>query len=137
MADGNHTHAPIVGSGVSTRILLLVVAALALIGAACGDSDDSGDTPSGPLTVEEVVDRSPDGVVTVNGFLLVDESGPRLCAAILESFPPQCGEPAIFLVDLDVSSVGNTQSEQGVVWREDVTLTVQQVDDRTYRVVQG
>ncbi len=137
MATGNHRLLPIVEPGMSTRILLLLVAALALVTAACGDSDDSGDTPAGPLSVEEVVDRSPDGVVTVNGFLIVDESGPRLCAAILESFPPQCGEPALFLVDLDVGSVGETQSEQGIVWREDVTLTVQRVDDRTYRVVQG
>ena len=136
MSDGNHRTTRSVSPRMPIRLLPVLIAMLALV-AACGDSDDSGDTPSGPLTVEQVVDRTPDGVVTVNGFLLVDERGPRLCAAILESFPPQCGEPALFLVDLDVNAVGNTESEQGIVWREDVTLTVQRIDDQSYRVVAG
>lgn len=116
------------------RLLHLALAALLLVLVGCSD-DGAGD--DGPLTVEQLVDRQPDDVVVVRGFLLADDIGPRMCAAILESFPPQCGEPAVFLVDLDLNAVGEVETAEGVAWREDTQLTVQRIDDQTYRVVQG
>ncbi len=50
----------------------------------CGGDDQ--------LSVEEARDR--DGsVVEVEGYLIERAGELRLCEAILESFPPQCGEP--------------------------------------------
>lgn len=118
------------------RRLLLALAVALLVLAGCSDDDDAGGG-DGPLTVEQLVDRQPDDVVVVRGFLLSDDDGPRMCAVILESFPPQCGEPAVFLVDLDLNAVGDVETAEGVTWREGTQLTVQRIDDQTYRVVQG
>jgi hypothetical protein len=69
--------------------LLLVVVLLA----ACGGSDEAG-----PVSVEEAIERSSDEPQLVSGYVIERNGVPRLCEAILESFPPQCGEPSLRLV---------------------------------------
>ena len=65
---------------------LLAAAALLLLVASCGGE--------GPLSIEEARDQ--DGsVVEVEGYLIERGGELRLCEAILESFPPQCGEPSL------------------------------------------
>ena len=65
---------------------LLAAAALLLLVASCGGES--------PLSVEEARDQ--DGsVVEVEGYLIERGGELRLCEAILESFPPQCGEPSL------------------------------------------
>ena len=101
--------------------------------AACGDDDSAADTPT--LTVEQLVARSADTPVTVQGFLIDRDGATRLCAAILESYPPQCGEPAVALVGLDLDQIAGTQTDQGITWRESVTVTVQRRQDARFDVL--
>ena len=56
----------------------------------------SGDSaPDGTLTVELVLESPFGRSVRVNGFVLWDAEGARLCQDLLESFPPQCGQPSM------------------------------------------
>lgn len=84
-----------------------------LLLAACGGDE--------PLTVAGA--RSSEGVVEVEGYLIERNGELRLCETILESFPPQCGEPSLRVV-----GAGRAASE------ERVTL-LGVVEDGTLRVV--
>ena len=70
-----------------------MLAAIALL-AGCGSS--SGDEE--PMSVGEAVEHDSDEPQLVSGYVIERNGVPRLCEAILESFPPQCGEPSLRLV---------------------------------------
>lgn len=42
---------------------------------------------------------------TVTGFVFVDSDGSHICQTLLESYPPQCGDPSVDLLDLQPDSV--------------------------------
>lgn len=109
----------------------LVLGAGAL--SACGDDHTPTDAPV--LTVEQLVARSADGSISVQGFLIEKDGVTRLCAAVMESYPPQCGEPAVELVRLDLDEVAGTQTDQGVTWKEWVVMTVQRRQDARFDVI--
>jgi hypothetical protein len=115
--------------------LAAVVAAAALAAAACGGSDaDSSASggeppaagtgaappsqgaplPGGGLTIEEAIASTLEGPLMVKGFLVAPDGEPiRLCSALLESYPPQCGEPSLVVEGLDLESVeGLTRAEE-------------------------
>jgi hypothetical protein len=50
------------------------------------------------------------------------EGTTRICSAILESFPPQCGEPSLVVEGWDIDSDERAQTEGQVTWVEDVEL---------------
>lgn len=103
----------------------------------CG-SDGDGPTTSdagGPITVEQLLARSADTPIAVHGLLLIDQGSARLCAAILESYPPQCGEPSAELVGLDPATVEGTTSAEGVTWKEGAVLNLQRAGDGRFTVV--
>ena len=54
--------------------------------------------------VSDVAAGGETGEMTVAGSLLVDGEQARLCAALAESFPPQCGEPSLVVENLDTAS---------------------------------
>lgn len=91
-----------------------LAAVLLLLAASCGAGDR-------PLSVAEARDR--DGTVEVEGYLIERAGELRLCEAILESFPPQCGEPS-----LRVEGTSLSPSE------ERVTL-LGEIEDGTLRIV--
>ena len=72
--------------------LLLV---LVLLATACGgeETDDGA-----PVSGGEAIERGSDEPQLVSGYVIERNGVPRLCEAILESFPPQCGEPSLRLV---------------------------------------
>ncbi len=45
----------------------------------------------GGLTVAEALETDATGVIAVQGFVVRDSSGIRLCDLLAESLPPQCG----------------------------------------------
>lgn len=116
-------------------ILLLI-----LIAAACTGGTDAGAPPPGEAPVLVVADGEPgsgpslsvtealthgptDDLVTVTGALFVDADGTvRLCDAIAESFPPQCGGDRIVVTGLDLADILDLQEENGVRWAESATL---------------
>lgn len=126
------------------RCLACLVAA-AFLGVACGDDPDSGGTGSttestidpsadAPASVAEIVDGGPSGDVGVLGYVVIDQAGTRLCAVLLESFPPQCGPPSIELTDLDVAAL-DLQEEQAVQWTDDAVVLRGRYDDGTLTVL--
>jgi hypothetical protein len=81
--------------------------------------------PQGPgISVAEALRHGPtDDIVVVTGALFVDADGTvRLCDAIAESFPPQCGGERIAVEGLDLEDVPGLQEANGVRWAEAVTL---------------
>ena len=126
-------------SRLTPRLLPCAAIVVALV--ACGGDDDDGSAtsvtvPAGdPITVEQLVARSSDSPITVRGLLLATGGETRLCAAILESFPPQCGEPSVVLVDIDAASVDGIEEAGDVIWKDGATLQVQRQQDGTFRVL--
>jgi hypothetical protein len=96
-----------------------VLAAIGLLAAltGCGSGGDQPTTSDagGPITVEQLLARSADTPVAVQGLLLVDQGVARLCAAILE--------PSAELAGLDLSTVEGTTTAHGVTWKEGAVLT--------------
>ena len=120
---------------------LALVVALCAGCAADGDaSDPASSVPAavgeprlvvadGPITelgmsvADALGHQATDDLVTVTGALFVDPDGTtRLCDAIAESFPPQCGGDRIVVEGLDLAAVAGLQSEGDVSWAEAVTL---------------
>jgi hypothetical protein len=121
----------------------LAIALLAMLLAACGGTGDDPPTSAGggptgdpvlviaagPITdpgmsvADALGHRATDDLVTVSGALFVDGDGTvRLCDAIAESFPPQCGGERIVVQGLDLAAVAGLQTEGDVSWAEGVTL---------------
>jgi hypothetical protein len=82
-----------------------------------------GDPGSAGITVTQALDHGPtDDIVAVTGALFVDPDGTvRLCEAIAESFPPQCGGARLLVEGLDLASV-ELEEANGLQWAESVTL---------------
>lgn len=119
---------------MNARRLLAGLAVMTVVVAGCGGDDDEA-APVGPITVEQLVARSSDTPIQVEGFLLAQGAVVRLCAAILESYPPQCGEPSVELVGLDLDEVPGTTAEGEVVWLEGANLRVQREADGRFGVL--
>lgn len=82
--------------------LVLVLLVLAL-GGCGGDETSEPAEPSSPpasaigpgLSVAEATESDVEGPLLVRGVLVERDGKLRLCSAILESQPPQCGEPSL------------------------------------------
>jgi hypothetical protein len=108
-------------------LLAALLAAVAL--AACGGGDDDtaagGDTstaltvPVGPgISIEEALEADSDEPLLVNGNLLVVNGEPKLCSALAESFPPQCGGASLLITNIDLTQVDGLIVEGDVMWTD-------------------
>ncbi len=117
-----------------------VVLALLIIVAACGDTTDttattdpggaaSGMVVDGGLTVPEAIATDATGILAVRGNLFFDEQGWRLCEALAESFPPQCGGAALPLGNVDEATIAGLLAPDGIALSENqgIRWTDQQV----------
>jgi hypothetical protein len=102
-------------------LLAALLASVALLG--CGDEEGAG---SGPVEflVEDVGGH--EGPAAVTGSLLANGDDVRLCAALAESFPPQCGGDSITVVGLDLGTLDGLTTEGDVTW-SDLPITVEGV----------
>ena len=98
------------------KVLLGMIALVALV-AACGSESttDTSDSAIAPIEVGELLDGSSPTDASVIGFVVIDDGGARLCEALAESFPPQCGGSAVILANPDALTVALEQ-EQSVQW---------------------
>jgi hypothetical protein len=92
------------------------LAVVVLLAAGCGSGEGGA-----VLSVDEAVNHQ--GHAEVTGFLHADGDAVRLCAAVLESYPPQCGRPALRVEGLDLGEIDGVQREGKIAWKEGVTLT--------------
>ena len=91
------------------------LASLALVG--CGGEDEPGaDDQPVAILVEDAADH--EGPAVVTGSLLANGDDVRLCAALAESFPPQCGGGSISVVGLDLDSLDGLTTEGDVTWSD-------------------
>ena len=83
----------------------MLATVLTLAAGGCGASEDAPATtataaagapiPGGGLSVQEAIDSEVDGPLMVRGYVIERGGELRLCDGILESDPPQCGEPSL------------------------------------------
>lgn len=139
-----------------------MVSALALVGAvlalaACGGSSAPEPAPSsgapgagapgaaapapgGGLRIDEAIASPLDGPLRVTGYLVVAEDGSaRLCDALRESYPPQCGGSSLAVEGLDLRSVEGLTSPRDpslaqVRWTERQLSLLGTVEDGTLTV---
>ncbi|MBT8217327.1 MAG: hypothetical protein KJO17_10795 [Acidimicrobiia bacterium] len=100
---------------------IALVACCVLLLTACGRGDRQGAVGGAPLlTPAEAEGRS--GTVAVQGFLWARPTDGRfrLCDASLESFPPQCGEPAVEVTGIDITEVAGVSFGENTFWAEAV-----------------
>jgi hypothetical protein len=103
----------------------LTVVALLLPACGGGESPASGDRV---LSVEEALEADGNGPVRVRGTLMADAREVRLCSAILESHPPQCGQPSLAVRGLDLVGVSNMEQAKGVRWTSRQATLAGEVD---------
>lgn len=103
---------------------LVVIAALlvALLAAACGGDDDeaavTGTTGTTAVSIDEALASDSSEPLLVSGNLLVTADDVRLCSALAESFPPQCGGASLVVDGLDLATVDGLMTEGDVSWTD-------------------
>jgi hypothetical protein len=114
-------------------LALHLVLALTALSLACGTGGDDGvqpePTPGGVgtpdtgtsgsgISIQAALDSGLTGPLLVDGFVLASGRQVRLCDALAESFPPQCGEPSLGVEGLDLSTLPDARSSAGVTWTD-------------------
>ena len=75
-----------------------------------------GDGPG--ISIADALATTLSGPLLVNGALVIVDGAVRLCSALAESFPPQCGGDSIPVVGLDITTL-DLQIEGNVSWTND------------------
>jgi hypothetical protein len=71
------------------------------------------------MRVEEAVTRGARGELRLSGFLVGRAEGElRLCAEVLQSYPPQCGGSSVVVRGLRRADVLNLRADQGGLWSD-------------------
>jgi hypothetical protein len=115
--------------------------AFALIGAllvafattACGDEEEGANPGFAGVSIEYALDH-PGEEHLVNGTLLALGNDVRLCYALAESFPPQCGGPSLHVEGLELTSVPDLTTNDNVSWTDYVLQLRGVVEDETITV---
>lgn len=129
---------------ISLFATLLVAAGLAGCGGDDGTDDAAGDPGSVPQTsglgagpgisIEEALARDSDEMLLVNGNLLAQGDDVRLCSALAESFPPQCGGASLRVEGLKLAEVDGLITEGDVSWTDRPVQLLGIVEDETLTV---
>lgn len=54
----------------------------------------------------------------MRGSLIGERGTLRLCYSVLESYPPQCGKPSLVVEGLDLNTVSDLTTANGVTWSD-------------------
>ena len=90
--------------------------------------------PDGSVPVGEAVAAGIQGPFLISGFLVVDASGARLCEALAESFPPQCGGTSVPLQPAEAPPYATTITEGDVTWTDQPLLVGGEIVDGAFVV---
>lgn len=108
--------------------------ALAIMLVGCGSENGAGtDSAALPLSVEGLLEAEPSGSVDAVGFVVIDSAGARLCFALAESFPPQCGGASVEIANPDGLDVAFEESE-AVQWTDSTVLVRGQYSEETFTI---
>ena len=102
----------------------LAIVGFVVLLAACGGGAPNGDS----VSLEDALGAEGKTVIVEGSIVAIEGEPVRLCYALLESYPPQCGQPALELrgLDLDVLEL--------VTSRGDPSLPVTRWSDRPVRI---
>lgn len=83
-----------------------------------GAGDGSGMVVDGGLTIGDALAANPTGTIALQGFVVAVGEELRLCEALAESFPPQCGGASLLLDSLDTIDPDELKTEGNVTWTD-------------------
>jgi hypothetical protein len=83
----------------------------------------------GGLSVSEALASDSNQPILVQGFFVDSGDGPRLCEALAESFPPQCGGASIPMSDTSAVDPDSIEMNQIVRWSNDLIMVVGTIVD--------
>jgi hypothetical protein len=113
-----------------TPALIATLAAAAALAGCGGDDTPVGDPGTGtapqtsglgagpPISIDEALSSDSGGPLLVAGNLLAEAGEVRLCSALAESFPPQCGGAALAVEGLTLEEVDGLVTEGDVAWTD-------------------
>jgi hypothetical protein len=129
-----------------TLALIATLTAAAAL-AACGGEDTpvgdpgTGTVPrssglgAGPgISIDDALASDSDEMLLVNGNLLAQGGEVRLCSALAESFPPQCGGASLVVEGLKLEEVDGLITESDVSWTDRPIQLLGVVGDGTLNV---
>ncbi len=101
------------------------------------DGEPPGTTSvEAPLTIGGLLDIGDATDVSVQGFVVWDSNGARLCAVLMESFPPQCGAPSV-VIGNPTSLTAELEEEGSVRWSQDWVVITGSYIDGVLTIVDG
>ena len=117
----------------------LLAASTACVGlfalAGCGSDDSFDDMAGGAgISIDEALDAGSNEPLLVNGNLLAQGGDVRLCSALAESFPPQCGGASLVVEGLVLEEVDGLVTEGEVSWTDRPIQLLGVVSDGTLTV---
>jgi hypothetical protein len=71
------------------------------------------------------------GQIMVTGFLVDVAGESRLCEALMESYPPQCGGANVTITSLDQIDPDELQTEGDVTWTDNPVIVAGEMVDGT------
>ncbi len=85
----------------------------------------------GGLTVSDAIGGGASGVIAVQGFLLIDAEGARLCEVLAESFPPQCGGPSLPVTGYEEVLASPLSNSGDISWTDQTVSLLGEIVDGT------
>jgi hypothetical protein len=130
-----------------TLALIATLTAAAALAGCGGDDVAADDAASGPtvpqasglgagpgISIDDALASDSDEMLLVNGNLLAQDGEVRLCSALAESFPPQCGGASLVVEGLKLEEVDGLVGEGGVSWTDRPIQLLGVVGDGTLTV---
>jgi hypothetical protein len=102
-----------------------------VVGTGGGVVSSGGMLVDGGLTVSEALTTDATGTIAVKGFLVEDGSGARLCEALAESYPPQCGGASIPVIGYEEVLSAPVSTAEGVTWTDVSVSLLGEIGDGT------
>jgi len=115
------------------KALALLGALLVALAPACGGDEEGTSSGLVGVSIEYALDH-PGEELLVNGNLLALGDEVRLCHALAESFPPQCGGPSLHVEGLELTDVPDLTTNNDVGWTDYVLQLRGVVEDETLTV---
>jgi hypothetical protein len=115
------------------KALALLGALLVALAPACGGDEEGASPGFAGVSIQYALDH-PGEELLVNGNLLALGDDVRLCHALAESFPPQCGGPSLRVEGLELTEVPDLTTSDDVGWTDYVLQLSGVVEDETLTV---